>query len=71
MVLKLIVYTRNVISFSYKPKNPVKFRYLESFLAEFSNLAYIWLKISCFDLDNDYNITVTSYLRCWYLFWYV
>ena len=62
MVLKLTVYIRNVISFSYKPK---------TFLAKFSILAYIPLKIGYSELGHDYDVTVTSCLRCWYLFWYV
>ena len=44
-------------------------------LAKFSNLAYISLKIgyilSSAVTFEHYDITVMSYLRCWYLFWYV
>ena len=29
------------------------------------------MKICYFELGDDYDITVTSYLGCWYLFWYV
>ena len=49
----------------------MKFRFLELFLAKFLILAYISLKIGYFELGHDYDVTVTSYLGCWYLFWYV
>ena len=29
------------------------------------------LKIGYFELGLDYDATVTSYVGCWYLFWYV
>ena len=28
------------------------------------------LKIGYFELADDYDVTMTSYTRCWYLFWY-
>ena len=70
MVLKLPVYIRNAIFFSHKPKTGEipKFR---TFLAKFSILAYISLKIGNFELGHDYDNTMTSYLRRWYLFWYL
>ena len=51
-------------------QNPMKFRILELF-NEIFNFACISLKISYFEFDHYYDITVTSYLGCWYLFWYV
>ena len=53
---------------SQKPGEIPIFR---TFLAKFSILAYISLKIGYFELGHDYDVTVTSCLRCWYLFWYV
>ena len=53
---------------SQKPGEIPIFR---TFLAKFSILAYISLKIGYFELGHDYDVTVTSYLGCWYLFWYV
>ena len=46
---------------------------IKYFLAKFSILAYISsaYKIGYFELGHDYDVTVTSYLGCWYLFWYV
>ena len=35
-----------------------------TFLAKCSILAYISLKIGYFELGHDYDVTVTSYLRC-------
>ena len=70
MVLKLTVYIRNVIFFSYKPKFG-EILIFRTFLAKFSILAYISLKIGYVVLGHDYGVTVTSYLWCWYLFWYV
>ena len=52
----------------------MKFRYLELFyrnFQKFSILAYISLKIGYFKLSQDYNVTVKSYMECWYLSWYV
>ena len=54
------------MSFLLRAKN----RYLE-FLAKFSSLAYISLKNGYFELGHDYDVTVTSYLECWYLFLYL
>ena len=48
----------------------VKFRYLE-LIAKISIFVYISLEIGYFELGDDYDVTVTSYLGCWYLFWYV
>ena len=36
-----------------------------------SILPYVSLKIGYFELGHDSDTTVTSYLGCWYLFWYV
>ena len=33
--------------------------------------AYISLKIGYFELGHDHDATLTSYLKCWYLFRYV
>ena len=51
-----------------KPGEILIFR---TFLAKFSILAYISLNIGYFEFVHDYGVTVTSYLGCWYLFWYV
>ena len=71
MVLKLTVYIRNVMSFSYNPKPVEILIFRPFFLAKFSILVYFSLKIGYFELGHDYEVTVTSYFRCWYLFWYV
>ena len=42
-----------------------------TFWAKLSIFAYISLKIGYFELGDDYDITVTSYLGRWYLFCYV
>ena len=34
-------------------------------------LAYISQKRGYFEPGHDYDATVTPFLRCWYLFWYV
>ena len=52
MVLKLTVHIRNVISLSSKPKTD------RTFLANFSILAYISLKIGYFELGYDYDVTL-------------
>ena len=39
-----------------------------TFLAKRSFFAYISLKIGYFELGDEYEVTVTSYVRCWYLF---
>ena len=44
----------------------MKFRYHKLFLAKFSSLVYISLKIGYFELGHDYDVTVTLYLRSWY-----
>ena len=52
----------------------MKFRYLELFnhnFQKFSILAYISPKLGIFELGHDYDVTVTSYMGWWYLFWYV
>ena len=67
MVLKLTVYIRSVISFSKPCEIPI----CRTFLPQFSNLTYISLKIGYFELSHGYDVTVTSYLGCWYLFWYL
>ena len=75
VVLKLTVYITNAISFSFKPKTRSgeiqTFRTFFSFLAKFSILVYISLKIGYLQLSHDNDVTVTSYLECWYLFWYL
>ena len=38
------------------------------FLAKSSILAYISQKIGYFELGHDYDVTVRSYLGCWYFF---
>ena len=53
---------------SQKPGEIPIFR---TFLAKFSIFAYISLKIGYFELSDDYDVTVMSYLLCWYVFWYV
>ena len=53
---------------SQKPGEILIFR---TFFVKFSILAYISMKIIYFELAHGYDITVTSYLGCWYLFWYV
>ena len=46
---------------SQKPGEIPIFR---TFLAKFSILAYISLKISYFELGHDYEVTVISYFGC-------
>ena len=52
-------------------KNPFEIPISRTFLAKFSIFSYISLKIDYFELGDDYDVTVTSYLGCWYLFWYL
>ena len=42
-----------------------------TFVAKFSIFAYISLKIGHIELGDEYDLTVTSYLGQWCLFWYV
>ena len=65
--LKLTKYVRITISLLYIKSKKPKFRCLELVLAKFSIFAYISLKSANLSLA----MTVTSYLGCWYLFWYV
>ena len=69
MVLKVTVKLEMAFSYLISQK-PGKIPTFRTFLAKFSNLAEISLKIGSFELGHDYNVTVT-YLGCWYLFWYV
>ena len=55
LLLKLTKYVRITMSLLHNPKP----------------CAYISLKIGCFELGDYYDLTVTSYLGCWYLLWYV
>ena len=50
---------------------PIEILIFRTFIAKFSIWAYISLKIGYFELGHNYDITVTSYLEYWYLFWYV
>ena len=43
----------------------------QTFIAKFLILAHISLKFGYFELGHDYDVTVMSYLECWFLFWYV
>ena len=52
-------------------QKPGEILILRTFLVKFSIFAYMSLKISYFELGDDYDVTATSYLGCWYLFWYV
>ena len=70
MVLKLAVYIRNVISFSYKPKPQWNSDILVTFVVKFSILAYMYISLKNFEPGHTYDVTVMSYLGCWYLFWY-
>ena len=54
-----------------KSQTPGEIPIFRTFLAKFSILAYNSLKIGYFELKHDYDVTVTSYLGCLYLFWYV
>ena len=45
--------------------------YKEHFLAIFWIFAYISLSVGFFELGNDFDVTVTTFLGCWYLFFYV
>ena len=60
MVLKLIVYVRNIIFFFYKPKILWNFDVFSDFFACFTMLTVLF-----------YDIIVTSYVGCFYLFWYL
>ena len=42
-----------------------------TFLAKFSMFAYNSMKIGYFELEDDNDVTVTSYLERLCLFWYV
>ena len=42
-----------------------------TFLAKFSILTYVLQEIGYFGLGHVYDIIVTSYVECLYLFWYV
>ena len=56
---------------SQKPGEIPIFRTFLAKFSIFSIFAYISLKIGYFELGDDYDVTVTSYLGRWYLFWYV
>ena len=70
MQLKLTEYVRITIALFYKPK-PGEVIMIRTSLAKFSIFAYISVKIGYIELGDDYDVTVTSYLGYWYLFWYV
>ena len=48
----------------------VKFRSLELF-SELFNFRLYFTENRLFELGDDYDVTVKSYLDCWYLFWHV
>ena len=52
---------------SQKPGEIPIFRTFLAKFSIFSIFAYISLKIGYFELDDDYDVTVTSYLGRWYL----
>ena len=55
-------------------QTPGEILIFRTFLAKFSILsilAYVSLYIGFSELGHDYEVTVTSCLGCWYLFWYV
>ena len=56
---------------SLKNQNFGEIPIFTTFLTKFSLLAYISLRIDYFALSHKYDVTSTSYLGCWYLFWYV
>ena len=66
VVFKLTAYFRNVISFSDKPK-PLEFSKFRTFSTKLSILAYISLEIGNFYPSHDYDVTMTSYVECWYV----
>ena len=67
MQLKLTENVRIIFPLIYKPK-PGEIPMFKTFVAKFSIFAYISLTIGYFELGDYYDVTVTSYLRCWYLF---
>ena len=52
-------------------QKPGEILILGTILAKISIFVYISLEIGYFELGDDYDVTVTSYWGCWYLFWYV
>ena len=58
-------------SFFFKSQRLGEISIFRPSIANFSNFDYISLKIGCFELGHDNDVTVTSYLGCWYLFWYL
>ena len=52
-------------------QKPSEISIFRLFSTKSSILAYISLKIGYFELSHDYDVTVTSYLGCWYLLWNV
>ena len=68
--LKLTVYIRNAISFSYKPKTQWNSD-VSNFFSEIFKFwpIFHWKSVI---LSSAMIMTfLTSYLGCWYLFWYV
>ena len=56
--------TSSLLCISQKPGEIPIFR---TFLVKYSIFAYISLKMGYFESGDDYNVTVTSYLGCWYV----
>ena len=70
MQLKLTEYVR--ITISLLGKKPSEIPMFITFQRNyFYYYYYISLKTGYFELGDNYDVTVTSYLWCWYLFWYV
>ena len=63
MKLKLTKYV-TISIFLFINQTPGEIPIFRTFLAKL-------LKIGYFQIGHDYDVTVTSYLGCWYLFWYV
>ena len=68
MHLQLTKYVEITIFFFLKPKTWWNSD-TTTFFANFLIFAYISLKSGYFELCDDYDVTLTSYFKCWYLFW--
>ena len=67
MVLNPTVYVKNVTSF-YNIKKNGEIPRSRTFLAKILLLAYISLKIGNLGKIDNYDVIVTSYIECLYLF---
>ena len=52
-------------------QKPGEIMIFRTFLAKFSILAHISLKMGYIEFSHDYDLTVMSYVGGWFLFWFV